>query len=64
MGTMSDHKQRYLLHLEDVGKDCTKIHFDIKKVEVLFESVASSYPYPVVKIKDCKTGKITHSLPG
>lgn len=63
MWTMSDHKQRYLLHLEDVGKDCTNIRFDIKKVDVLFESIDPDYLYPVVRIKDCETGKITYVLP-
>ena len=57
MWTMRDHKHRYLLHLEDVGKDCTNIRFDIKKVEVLFESVA------YVKIKDCETGNIRYVSP-
>ena len=64
---MSDHEHRYLLHLEDVGKDCTKIHFDIKKVEVLFEGVVSGCVSgclgPVVKIKDCETGNITYVSP-
>ena len=60
---MSDHKQRYVLHLEDVGKDCTNIRFDIKKVEVLFEQVASCCLGQVVKIKDCETGNITYVSP-
>lgn len=60
---MSDQEQRYLLHLEDVGKDCTNIRFDIKKVEVLIEYVPCGCLDPVVKIIDCETGKITHVSP-
>ena len=63
MWTVSDHKQRYVLHLEDVGKDCTNIRFDIRKVEVLFESVDSGCLDPLVKIKDCVTGNITYVSP-
>ena len=60
---MSDHEQRYLLHLEDVGKDCTKIHFDIRKVEVLSEWVDSGYLDQLVKTKDCVTGNIIYVSP-
>jgi len=63
MWTMSDHKQRYVLHLEDVGKDCTNIRFDIRKVEVVFEGVLPGCLSRVVKIKDCGTGKITYVSP-
>ena len=64
---MCEKKHKYLLFLEDVGKDGTNIHFDIKKVEVLFEGVVSGcvsgYLGPIVKIKDCETGKIAYIFP-
>lgn len=63
MWTMSDHEHRYLLYLEDLGKDCTNIRFDIKKVEVLIKYVPCGCLDPVVKIKDYETGKITHVSP-
>ena len=63
MWTMSDHKQRYVLHLEDVELDGTAIRFGIKKVEVLSEWVDSGYLDQLVKTKDCETGKITYVSP-
>lgn len=60
---MCEKKHKYLLLLEDVEPDGTAIRFDIKKVEVLFEHVVSGCLGPVVKIKDCETGKITNVSP-
>ena len=56
-------KHKYLLNLEDVGKDCTKIHLDIKMVEVLSEWVDSGYLDELVKTKDCVTGNIIYVSP-
>lgn len=51
------------MHLEDVELDGTAIRFDIRKVEVLFESVDSVCFDPVVGIKDCETGNVTYVSP-
>ncbi len=60
---MCEKKHKYLLLLEDVELDGTAIRFGIKKVDVLFESIDPDYLYPVVRIKDCETGKFTYVSP-
>ena len=63
MWTMSDHEQRYLLHLEDVETDGTVIRFGIEKVEVVFEGLLPGCLSRIVTIKDCETGKKRHVSP-